>query len=226
MENSEKKNEEEMNGDKDSGLENLSADEILNKIEKDASEENANENATEETEGSDIFKKLGFSKKDKLKRENEELTKSLIAEKQKTSEANDKFLRLYAEFDNFKKRTLKERLDLIKTAGAEVIISLLPVLDDFSRAIKQMESSNESNTSIDGVKLIQQKIVSILESKGLKAMNSIGEAFNADLHDAITEVSVEDENKNGKVIDEIECGYFLNEKIIRHAKVIVGKTNS
>ena len=212
METNDKKQEEGM--DKNNGenpLEQLSGEELLNKIETETSSEEVHEEK-EADEG--LLKKLGLSKKDKLKKENEEL-------KQKAAEINDKYLRLYAEFDNFKKRTLKERIELIKMAGSEVIYSLLPVLDDFNRAIKQMEATNDPMT--EGVKLIYQKLVTILENKGLKAMKSVGEEFNPELHDAITEIAAPEESQKGKVMDEIETGYYLNEKIIRHAKVVVGK---
>jgi len=193
--------------------EQLSGEDILNKIDNDASEY-SHEMKEEKEEGNDLLKKLGLSKKDKLKKENEEL-------KHQVAELNDKYLRLFADFDNFRKRNTRERIELIKTAGIEVVNSLLPVLDDFQRALKQMEATNDPMT--EGVKLIYQKLVSILESKGLKAMTSIGEPFNPEFHEAISEVPVEDENMKGKVVDEIEKGYYLSDKIIRHAKVVVGK---
>jgi molecular chaperone GrpE len=193
--------------------EQLSGEDILNKIDNDASEY-SHEMKEEKEEGNDLLKKLGLSKKDKLKKENEELKHQVV-------ELNDKYLRLFADFDNFRKRNTRERNELIKTAGIEVVNSLLPVLDDFQRALKQMEATNDPMT--EGVKLIYQKLVSILESKGLKAMTSISEPFNPEFHEAISEVPVEDENMKGKVIDEIEKGYYLNDKIIRHAKVVVGK---
>lgn len=190
-------------------LEQLSGEELLNKIGDNTNRELSQEKENEEG----LLHKMGLSKKERLKKENEEL-------KQKAAELNDKYLRLYAEFDNFKKRSLKERVELIKTAGVEVISSLLPVLDDFGRAIKQMEAANDPMT--EGVKLIYQKLMTNLENKGLKRMESIGENFNPELQDAITEIQA-DENMKGKVVDEIESGYYLNDKIIRHAKVIVGK---
>jgi len=212
MDTNDQKQEEGMKkNNEENPLEELSADGLLNKIETETSEEEVHHDK-ESDEG--LLKKFGFSRKDKLKNENEEL-------KQKVAELNDKHLRLYAEFDNFRKRTLKERFELIKTAGSEVIYSLLAVLDDFNRAIKQMEATNDPMT--EGVKLIYQKLLSILENKGLKAMKSLGETFNPELHDAITETTTADENMKGKVVDEIEAGYYLNEKIIRHAKVVVGK---
>lgn len=134
------------------------------------------------------------------------------------AESNDKFLRVFAEFDNYKRRVSKERLDLIKTAGSEMVVSLLPILDDFERAMKF--SQNEEGKS--GVELIYQKLRSTLEAKGLKRMESIGMDFDADLHEAITSIPAPTENLKGKVVDESECGYFYNEKVVRYAKVIVG----
>ncbi|MBA3649360.1 MAG: nucleotide exchange factor GrpE [Chitinophagales bacterium] len=204
---------EENNQDK---FENLSGEEILNKIKMDGDENTAATDADEGNEGNELLKRLGLSKKDKLKKENTEL-------KQRAEELNDKYLRLYAEFDNYKKRTAKERTEFAKIAGLDVINSILPVLDDFKRAQKQRETSRDLNALNEGVQLIYQKLNNIFESRGLKPMNSIGEPFNPEFHDAITEVPVEDRDMKGRVVDEIESGYFLNDKIIRHAKVIVGK---
>jgi molecular chaperone GrpE len=134
------------------------------------------------------------------------------------AEAEDQYLRLHADFDNFRKRSLKERFELIKSAGESVILSLLPVLDDFDRALPAI--SDETTKS--GVDLIFTKLKSTLESQGLKVMNTKNVAFDADLHEAIAQTSVNDENEKGKIIDEIQRGYYLNDKVIRHAKVIVG----
>ena len=156
----------------------------------------------------------------------EETAAELTAEEKLQEEnaaLNDKYLRLFAEFDNYKRRTQKERVELLQTAGKDVIVSLLSVLDDFDRAMKQLETSEANEVSKEGIKLIYQKLFSKLETKGLKRMTSISELFNPELHDAITEVPVTDENQKGKVVDEIECGYYLYDKIIRHAKVVVGK---
>ena len=134
------------------------------------------------------------------------------------AESNDKFVRLFAEFDNYKRRANKERLELIKSAGSEIIISFLPVLDDFERAFKF--SKNEESKS--GVELIYQKLRSTLEAKGLKRMESVGIDFDADLHEAIASIPAPSEDLKGKVVDEAECGYMLHDKVIRFAKVIVG----
>jgi len=136
-------------------------------------------------------------------------------------EQKDKYLRLFAEFDNFKRRTAKERLELIQTAGKDVIISLLEVLDDCDRAEKQLQESDDMAANKEGILLVFNKLRNILQSKGLKAMESAGEDFDVEKHEAITEVPSKD--KKGKVVDEIEKGYYLNGKIIRFAKVVVGK---
>ncbi len=132
----------------------------------------------------------------------------------------DRFLRVNAEFDNYKRRTTKERAELIKTANSDVIIGLLPVLDDFDRAIKSL-GKDGNNAALEGVALIHNKLKSILEHKGLKAMVSIGKPFDVELHEAITQVPAPDEKLKNTVMDEVECGYFLNDKVIRHAKVVV-----
>ncbi len=138
-------------------------------------------------------------------------------------EQKDKFLRLYAEFDNFKRRSAKERIDLINTAGKEVIQSLLEVLDDLERAEKQMQQGSDINQIKEGQRLIFQKLKNTLQTRGLKEMESIGQEFDVDLHEAITEIPSPSPELKGKVIDQVEKGYFLNDKIIRFAKVVVGK---
>jgi len=139
------------------------------------------------------------------------------------ADQKDKFLRLMAEFENFKRRTAKERVDLIQTAGKDVIVSLLDVMDDCDRAEKQLNGSDDIAVQKEGIQLVFNKIRATLQAKGLKAMESIDQAFDVELHEAITEVPVPDASKKGKVIDEVTKGYYLNDKIIRFAKVVVGK---
>ena len=139
------------------------------------------------------------------------------------TEWKDKYLRQVAEFDNFRKRNAKERLELIQTAGKEIITELLDVLDDSERAQKQLETSTDIKEIKQGVSLVFNKLRHILQSKGLKAMETVKTEFDPDLHEAITEIPAPSENLKGKVIDEIIKGYYLNDKIIRHAKVVVGK---
>jgi len=141
--------------------------------------------------------------------------------KSELAQANDKYLRLFAEFDNFRRRTAKERVELLQTAGKEVIAAMLPVLDDFDRALKAMETATDVIPVKEGIALVQNKLNSILTSKGLKPMNAKGQPFDGDLHEGITSIPAGDELK-GKVVDELEKGYYLNDKVIRFAKVVVG----
>ena len=134
----------------------------------------------------------------------------------------DKYLRLVAEFDNFRRRSAKERIELAQTAGCEVTQDLLEVLDDSDRAQKQLDSSDGKEVK-EGVTLVFNKLRSLLQSKGLKPMEAIGKDFDPDLHEAITEIPAPTKELKGKVVDEVVKGYYLNDKIIRHAKVVVGK---
>ncbi|WP_276088754.1 nucleotide exchange factor GrpE [Pedobacter sp. JY14-1] len=155
----------------------------------------------------------------------EEKAPELSAEEklqQEVAALNDKYLRLFAEFDNFKRRTQKERIELLQTAGKDVIVALLPILDDFDRANKAMESATDVASIREGVSLVHTKLKSVLAQKGLKEMESINQVFDTDNHEAITNVPAPAEELKGKVIDELEKGYTLNDKVIRFAKVVVG----
>ena len=150
-------------------------------------------------------------------------SKAEITEKtaeEKYAELYDTYLRLYSEFDNFRKRTAKERMDLIKTAGNDVIRSILPAIDDLERAIKSAETSDKESLQ-QGIQLIHGKIKNILGEKGLVEMNPIGEKFDADQHEAITQLPAPSEKEKGLVLDVIEKGYKLNDIIIRYPKVVV-----
>jgi molecular chaperone GrpE len=141
--------------------------------------------------------------------------------KKQNDELNDKFLRTLAEFDNFRKRTHKERVELIQSASSDMIVTLLPVLDDFERAVKAFESSTDLEALKEGLVLVHQKFRTILTQKGLEEMKSVGEEFNTDLHEAIANVQAEKDEDKNKVKDEVEKGYLLNGKVIRFAKVVV-----
>lgn len=180
----------------------------------------------EETQNKEAEKE---SKTDK-KAESKKSKKSKKADKkeevnfeEKYNEMNDKYLRLSAEFDNFRKRTLKERMELIKSAGEDVLLNILPVVDDFDRAIKSMDNVKEVDAVKDGVDLIYGKFIEFLKSRGVKEIEAIGNEFDTDLHDAVTKIPAPEDNLKGKVIDVIEKGYQLNEKVIRFAKVVVGE---
>jgi molecular chaperone GrpE len=154
-------------------------------------------------------------KKEPAEKESEEL-------RAKVAELNDKFLRQVAEFENFKRRNAKERIELIQTAGRDVITDLLDVIDDSDRAQKQMETTNDLAQIKEGISLVFSKLRNTLTAKGLKGMDAKGKDFDPDLHEAVAEIDAGEEMK-GKVIDEIQKGYYLNDKIIRYAKVVVGK---
>ncbi len=138
-------------------------------------------------------------------------------------EQKDKYIRLFAEFDNFKKRNAKERYEMMQTAGRDVIISLLEVLDDCDRAEKQLQTSTDLEQIRTGIQLVFSKLRNNLQLKGLKPMESIGTTFDVEKHEAITEIPAPTEELKEKVVDEIEKGYYLGDKIIRFAKVVVGK---
>jgi len=154
--------------------------------------------------------------KEKEQRSEEEVLRSEL-EKEK-----DKFLRLFAEFENYKKRTSRERMELFKTAGQEVISAMLPVLDDFDRAVKELDRSGDEDL-LKGVELIHNKFKDTLHGKGLEEIEvSQGDTFDAELHEAVTQIPAPDKSLKGKVVDVIEKGYKLGDRIIRHPKVVVG----
>lgn len=155
---------------------------------------------------------------------NEPLTEESETEalKDQIAQLNDKYLRQAAEFDNFRRRTAKERVELIQTASKDLIKDLLDVLDDSERAQEQLEKTDDITQIKEGVSLVFNKFRNTLTGKGLKAMDAVGTEFNPDLHDAVTEIDAGEEMK-GKVVAEVQKGYYLQDKILRHAKVVVGR---
>ena len=153
--------------------------------------------------------------------ENEKVSEPTAEERY--AELNNKYLRLHAEFDNFRKRTNKEKIDLINTASASVLKDIIPTLDDFERAIKNNETSQDIDSVKEGFKLIFNKFRTTLESKGLKAMDSEGKDFDVEIHEAIANIPAPSKKQRGKVIEAVEKGYYLNDKVIRFAKVVVGQ---
>tara|TARA_B110001450_G_scaffold53154_1_gene49801 strand:+ start:545 stop:1093 length:549 start_codon:yes stop_codon:yes gene_type:complete len=171
-----------------------------------------------------------INKAEKLEQveENQGVEEEIIKEKPTSEELlqveKDKFLRLFAEFENYKKRTTKERIELYKTAGQEVMTSLLPVVDDFERALSHIDDDKEAEELRKGVLLIYQKFYNTLEQKGLsKIETNPGEVFDAEVHEAITQIPAPSEDLKGKVIDCVEKGYKLGDKIIRYPKVVIGQ---
>lgn len=182
-------------------------EETITNEETTATETN-NEAAATENEAAEKKEQPQLSTEEKLKLE--------------VAELNDKYLRLYSEFDNMRRRNAKERIELTQTAGKDIILSLLPVIDDFERALKSLEG--DDNTSArEGIALIHNKFLNILTQKGLTPMDTQGKDFDADIHEAITKIPAPSKDLKGKVVDVIEKGYTLQEKVIRYAKVVVGE---
>ncbi|QFQ11866.1 nucleotide exchange factor GrpE [Pseudoprevotella muciniphila] len=190
----------------------------------EGSNEETTENVSEEdTVVSETDKDLVESKE--TGEETHELTtEELLAKTERElTETNDKYLRQIAEFDNYRKRTLKEKADLILNGGEKVLTSLLPILDDFSRALENIEKSNDIEALKDGVKLISDKLFKCLAEQGLQKIETEGQDFNTDYHEAIAMIPAPSDEEKGKVMDCVQTGYKLNDKVIRHAKVAVGQ---
>jgi molecular chaperone GrpE len=172
------------------------------------------EQASENQEAVDINTEETESPQDQESSEADRLRSEL-------QETKDKYLRLVAEFDNFRRRSGKERLELIQTAGREVIVEMISVLDDMERAQKQLEKTDDVEQIKEGITLVFNKFRNVLQAKGLKPMETTGKDFDAELHEAIAKVPAPSEKAKGTIVDEVEKGYYLNDKIIRHAKVVV-----
>ena len=182
------------------------------------------DNLSEKEENTDKSKKNIFSrKKDKEKTKVQELEKEIEQLKAEKAELNDRFLRLFSEFDNYKKRVSKEKLDLISTASEKVLVSLLPVIDDFERAIAANEKADNIDSIKEGFNLIYNKLVQMMKRFDVEEIQAKGEEFNTDFHEAVTHFPAQNEEDKGKVIDVTEKGYKLKDKVIRFAKVVVGQ---
>ena len=141
----------------------------------------------------------------------------------KYNELQDKYLRLYSDFENFRRRSAKERIELIQQANKDLLFNVLPVFDDFERALGSMEKATDINAVKEGVMLIFNKFRNVLQQSGLKEIEAVGQPFDAELHDALTKIPAPSADMKGKVVDEIQKGYTLHDKIVRHAKVVVGE---
>jgi molecular chaperone GrpE len=149
--------------------------------------------------------------------------KKEISPEEKLAEIQDRYLRLSAEYDNYRKRTLREKIELTKNAGENILISIIPVIDDFERAMKLMETSTDCTSMKSGIDLIYNKFSEFLKQNGIREIESLNKDFNVDLHDAITNVPALEGSMKGKVVDVIQKGYWLNDKVLRHSKVVVGE---
>ena len=206
MENKEQNNQaNEEKKDMNENLENTTEDQTLEEKQEAKAGENSND-------AQSVGEEQESSTEDKLN--------SLQGQ---YNELQDKYLRLFAEFDNFKKRKIKERIELMNTAAQDTLTALLPILDDFDRAKKNAVENNTEQLFQEGIGLVHQKLISILNQKGLKAMETNGQKFDPEFHEAFAEIPAPSDDMKGMVVDTIEKGYLLKEKIIRHAKVVVGK---
>ena len=193
----------------------------MSNTDKEMQEENINTNVdatNEETTANDAAEQQSVE----LTAE-EKLQKELDEANEKVATLEDKYLRQVAEFDNYRKRTIKEKAELIKNGGERAIESILPVLDDFERALSNMAKDENAAEIMTGVELIYNKFVGILKQNGLQKIETEGAEFNTDFHEAIAIIPTPDENLKGKVLDCVQAGYTLNDKVIRHAKVAVGE---
>lgn len=202
---------------------NLSDETDKNQTENVDSEEKVDENQekTESSSEKTEEKKKGKSFFGRNKSKEDELKKQLEEAGEKYKELNDRFLRLYSEFDNYKKRTNKEKLDLLSTASEKVIVGLLPVIDDFERAIAANEKVEDVAAIKEGFVLIYNKLLQLLKRFDVEEINAKGEAFNTDFHEAVTHFPTQNEEDKGKVIDVTEKGYKIKDKVIRYSKVVV-----
>ena len=169
--------------------------------------------------------KKGFLKKDKKDKSKEqiaELEKKVAEMEAKAAKDKDDYIRLMAEFDNYRRRTAQEKLEIVSMASVETIKGLLPVLDDCERALQVLKDSDDSDAAKEGTELIYNKLMTYLKSKGLAVIEALGQTFDTDLHEAVAQFPVQEEEKKGKVFDVVQTGYTLNGKVIRFAKVVVG----
>lgn len=169
--------------------------------------------------------KKGFLKKDKKDKSKEqiaELEKKIAEMEAKAAKDKDDYIRLMAEFDNYRRRTAQEKLEIVSMASVETIKGLLPVLDDCERALQVLKDSDDSDAAKEGTELIYNKLMNYLKSKGLAVIDALGQPFDTDLHEAVAQFPVQEEEKKGKVFDVVQTGYTLNGKVIRFAKVVVG----
>ena len=204
--------------------ENKIQEEQVQEPELNVEEQENTDNLSEKEENTDKNKKGFFGKKkDKDKEKIQELQAEIEKLNVEKAELNDRFLRLFSEFDNYKKRVSKEKLDLISTASEKVIVSILPIIDDFERAITANEKADNIDSIKEGFNLIYNKLLQMMKRFDVEEIQAKGEEFNTDYHEAVTHFPAQNEEDKGKVIDVTEKGYKLKDKVIRYAKVVVGQ---
>ena len=191
--------------------------------QSDVKKSKTSDNTTVKSDNLDKKKDVKTAKSKQIKKTDFKLKEELKQSKEKIKEFQDKYLRLSAEFDNYRKRTLKEKMDLTKYASEDVLKDLLPVIDDFERAFNNIDNAKDCNAVKEGIGLINNKFKEFLSQKGLKEIEAINQDFNMDLHEAVTKIPAPEEKLKGKIVDVIEKGYMLNDKVIRYSKVVIGE---
>ena len=200
------------------------AEEVKKEKEKNAPEEVQDKNTTDTTETTKEEKQEKTEEKEEKKKKSKKDKKDAQIEglAEKLDEISDKHLRLQAEFDNFRRRTVKEKADLIKSGGESVLVTLLPVVDDFERALESLKNVADDDAGKQGTLLIYNKFKEFLKQNNIKEIEAQNQEFDVDLHEAITKIPAPDEKLKGKVVDVVQKGYLLNDKVIRFAKVVIG----
>ncbi|MGQ1908654.1 nucleotide exchange factor GrpE [Marinifilum sp. RC60d5] len=195
------------------------------KSKKDKLEEKDLETTVEQTVEEQELKEepKAEKKKEKKKSAKEKKADELEELGQKLQDINDKYMRLSAEFDNYRKRTLKEKMELTKSAGEKILVNVLPVMDNFERALQSMDDAKDIEALKEGVKLIYSNFKDFISQNGVKEIEAVNQEFDTDIHEAITKIPAPSEDLKGKVVDCVEKGYTLNEKVIRFSKVVVGE---
>ena len=191
-------------------------------VQEEATQETQETPAQETVQQQEKKEKKGFMKKDPKKEKIAELEKKVEELENQVAKDKDDYIRLMAEFDNFRRRTSHEKLELVSVAAMDTIKGLLPVLDDCERALKVLKESNDSEAAKEGTELIYHKLLAYLQGKGLAIIDAAGKEFDTDLHEAVAQFPVQEDDKKGKVFDVVQTGYTLNGKVIRFAKVVVG----
>jgi molecular chaperone GrpE len=201
------------------------SEEILDKMEEEkVTEQVTNEEPTQAEETNKGEEKKEPEKKSSKKWRKDPMAEKLAELQEAYNQKNDQFLRLHAEFDNYRKRTLKEKMELTKTAGESIFINILPVVDDFERALQAIEKvGDEAGHAKEGIQLIYKRFTDYLKQNGIAEIEAVGKDFDTDLHEALTKIPAPSEELKGKVVDVIQKGYMLNDKVIRFAKVVIGE---
>lgn len=214
-------NEEEVKKQAENNTEETKKE--TSEVEAENKSEDKTQDQEKTEENSDKKTKSSKKKRSKKETELEKKEKELEELRYKMSDMNDKYLRLTAEFDNYRKRTLKEKTDLLKTAGGDVLADMLPVVDDFERGLQSMDSAEDVKAVKEGVELIYNKFKEFMKNKGIVEIEAMSQDFDTDYHEALTKIPAPEEKLKGKVVDVIQKGYKIDEKVIRFAKVVIGE---